>query len=196
MHPAKASGIEIGRKQKRGLDGQRSICLSGWLSGWAGLFCFVRFWNVPRRDPSKKAGCWLRRFFFCCCCCCFPSRPPQRQPGPSSRAGGRAVVVVETSFLCLLRCARSVCQNEETRRPSSMLAEKTQEIGQRTSQTRNKIVVLSGTGREHAEWLLTGDEALAMARWRDAPSRAAGRSRQPRSWTQWRLVDEAIPAGV
>ncbi|GAD96693.1 hypothetical protein PVAR5_5356 [Paecilomyces variotii No. 5] len=193
MHPAKASGIEIGRKTEA-----RPRWAAQYLtdvSVWPGWLVLLRpVLERPTTGPVQKAGCWLRPFF--CCCCFLSSRPPQRPRSPSTRTGGRAVVVVETSFLCLLQCARSVCQNEETRCPSSMWAEKTQEIGQRTSQTRNKIVVLSGTGREHAEWSLTGDEALAMARWRDAPSRAAGRSRQPRSWARWRLVDEAIPATV
>ncbi|KAJ9294533.1 hypothetical protein DTO271G3_6801 [Paecilomyces variotii] len=118
-----------------------SVCLAGngWHAGLA-LFCFVRFWNVPRRDPSRKTGCWLRRFLFFLFFFLKTSTTSTKALRPER------AVVVETHFLCLVQCARSVCHNEETRRPSSMLAEKTQEIGQRTSQARNKIVVLSGTG--------------------------------------------------
>ncbi|RWQ94120.1 hypothetical protein C8Q69DRAFT_508463 [Paecilomyces variotii] len=74
-----------------------SVCPSGWLAGLA-LFCFVRFWNVPRRDPSKRlvagsdAAASSSSF--------SSSRPPQRQRKPFVLSGRLSV---ETHFLCLVQ---------------------------------------------------------------------------------------------
>lgn len=64
MHPAKAPVIEMGGKEKLGLDGQRSVCLSVWLAGWVGLVLFRPVLERPTTGPVEKTGCWLRR-------CCF-----------------------------------------------------------------------------------------------------------------------------